>query len=77
MLDIIHGYSTIYPIPLVQACSFDSSPVAVLRQYYLPAYKAGCDAGSGMLITVFIGHDSRVTAHKTFTLAEQVKKHPP
>ena len=149
MLDIIHGYSTIFPIPLAQACSFDPSLVAdlahataeescvagqhvtfspmvdllrdarwgrvmegsgedpflnakmaeaavrgyqgddlskegtisacvkhfaaygaveggreygyvdmsdrVLRQYYLPAYKAGCDAGSGMLMTAFNG----------------------
>lgn len=147
MLDIIHGYSTIYPIPLAQACSFEPdlvralaratarescaagqhvtfSPMAdlsrdarwgrvmegsgedpylnakmaaaavqgyqgddltaegtisacikhfaaygaveggreygyvdmserMLRQYYLPAYKAACDAGSGMLMTAF------------------------
>lgn len=147
MLDIIHGYSTIYPIPLAQACSFDPnlvrtlaratarescaagqhvtfSPMVdlsrdgrwgrvmegsgedpylnskmaeaavqgyqgdnlsdegtisacvkhfaaygaveggreygfvdmserMLRQYYLPSYKAACDAGSGMLMTAF------------------------
>ncbi len=147
MLDIIHGYSTIYPIPLAQACSFDPSLVSdlaratarescaagqhvtfspmvdlsrdarwgrvmegsgedpylnakmaeaavrgyqgddlskegtisacvkhfaaygaveggreygyvdmserILRQYFLPAYKAGCDAESGMLMTAF------------------------
>lgn len=147
MLDIIHGYSTIFPIPLAQACSFDPdlvralahataqescvagqhvtfSPMVdisrdarwgrvmegngedpylgckmaeaavqgyqgddlaaegtisacvkhfaaygaveggreyghvdmserILRQYYLPPYKAACDAGSGMLMTAF------------------------
>ncbi|MBE6758414.1 MAG: beta-glucosidase, partial [Ruminococcaceae bacterium] len=147
MLDIIHGYSTVYPIPLAQACSFDPdlvralaratarescaagqhvtfSPMVdiardarwgrvmegngedpylgckmaeaavqgyqgddltaegtisacvkhfaaygaveggreyghvdmserILRQYYLPPYKAACDAGSGMLMTAF------------------------
>ena len=147
MLDIIHGYSTIYPIPLAQACSFDPSLVSalahataqescaagqhvtfspmvdlsrdarwgrvmegsgedpylnakmaeaavrgyqgddlskegtisacvkhfaaygaveggreygyvdmserILRQYFLPSYKAACDAGSGMLMTAF------------------------
>ncbi len=147
MLDIIHGYSTIFPIPLAQACSFSPdlvrslaratarescaagqhvtfSPMVdlsrdarwgrvmegsgedpylnskmaeaavqgyqgddlsaegtisacvkhfaaygaveggreygyvdmserMLRQYYLPAYKAACDAGSGMLMTAF------------------------
>lgn len=149
MLDIIHGYSTIFPIPLAQACSFAPSLVEslaaatarescvagqhvtfspmvdlsrdarwgrvmegsgedpylnckmaeaavrgyqgddlsqegtisacvkhlaaygaveggreygyvdmserILRQYFLPAYKAGCDAGSGMLMTAFNG----------------------
>lgn len=147
MGDIIHGYSTIFPIPLAQGCSFDSNVVyeickntakescvsgvhvtfspmvdlvrdarwgrvmestgedsflncvmaaaavkgyqgenlakencisacvkhyaayglveggreygstevteRTLRQYYLPAYKAACDAGSGMLMTAF------------------------
>jgi len=30
MLDIIHGYSTIYPMPLAQACSFDPQLVETL-----------------------------------------------
>ncbi len=32
MLDIIHGYSTIYPIPLAQACSFNPDLVRALAR---------------------------------------------
>ena len=42
MLDIIHGYSTIYPIPLAQACSFDPDLVRTLAR---ATAKESCAAG--------------------------------
>ena len=42
MLDIIHGYSTTYPIPLAQACSFDTELVGDIAR---ATAKESCAAG--------------------------------
>src|SRR5437773_2468590 len=55
-LDVIHGFRTIFPIPLAEAGrDYNTADVSerTLREVYLPPFKAAVDAGVATLMSAF------------------------
>lgn len=86
--DVIHGFKTIFPIPLGQAASFNpqvakdgarvaaveaSIPERRLRDVYLPPFEAVAKAGAATFMTSFNDNDGAPSTGNTFILKDVLR----